>query len=514
MGDGDAGVTSPERPVGNGGSEALAPEPDIAAVPFPKLELGPVMVWPDAPVAKVRKLVVFNVGSEGPGIENLVIEGVDVRALNASTSERELEIRFPEGWSPASGLRARAGNNSLVLEIRVTPSSVGPKRWQLTILSNDPDEPALAMEVTAQGIATGVCRLSAVPDGFDLGSIIWAEHGELTVSITNEGSAPTEQCALWDFALTPDSDPRLTLPIGTEGGHLLEPGGTLKLPVRVSAQRPQGAGPLVGMLTFKTSSSSRPYVELPIQASFETHCLTIAPDDLDFGAVVGGCEPPSRSFGLYNLCSHEIVLSNVSMQGSSEFSVISGPAIPVEGLRIQPAQSPVAFQVKYTPTDIGADNGAIALDVSSADKHATYVVSTSGRGDIPGLQTDTYLQDPLPKADLLFVIDNSPSMTAYQQSVAANLDALLQHALQTGVRGVDFQIAVISADPVQGSAFIRGPTHPEADPDTVDARPRREVRGQGERRNERKWSSELPRTGACGVDASNDERGERRVPAR
>ncbi|MGA9521439.1 MAG: hypothetical protein WBV82_08245 [Myxococcaceae bacterium] len=453
--------------VGISGSEALPPEPDISVLPFPTLEFGPVMVWPEAPVAKVRKLTVFNVGSAATHIENLVIERVEVRALDASTSGRELEVRFPEGWNPSSGLRARAGQNALELEVRVTPRSVGPKRWQLTVHSNDPDEPALSMEITAQGIAASSCRITAVPDAFDLGSILWAEHGDLTVSIKNEGSAPTEQCAVWGFTLGPDSDPGLSLPFGTVGGHLLEPGETLKLPVRVTPRRNSGSGPLVGTLEFKTSSSQRPYMEVPIRASFETSCLTIAPDDLDFGTVVGGCESPIRTFALYNVCSHDVVLSSFSMVGTSqpgalsEFTVVRGPAIPIGGLAIQPGQPPVVFQLRYTPVDFGADNGTIALDIRSGDEHATYVVSMSGRGDANGLQTDVFFQDPPPKADILFVIDNSPSMAAYQQSVAANLDDFLQYALNSGVRGVDFQLAVVSADPAQGSAFLSGPTHPE-----------------------------------------------------
>ncbi len=113
--------------------------------------------------------------------------------------------------------------------------------------------------------------------------------------------------------------------------------------------------------------------------------------------------------------------------GSSEF-VVNPPAVPPGGLRIQPYQAPLPFQVRYTPADIGADTGAVALELGDGYKQWTWVESLTGRGDGSNLQTDVFMQERPPMSDILLVIDNSPSMVAHQASVAANLDALLQVA--------------------------------------------------------------------------------------
>ena len=153
--------------VGLSGSIALEPEPDINVLPFPTLDLGRIPWFADAAATSIRKVVVFNVGGAG----GLRIESVEVHALGASSLDDEIEVRFPEGWDASSVLDSRAGANALELEVRVTPDSLGLKRWALTIRSNDPDEPQLTVEVFADVIAPSPCHFSVSPEEIAIGLI-------------------------------------------------------------------------------------------------------------------------------------------------------------------------------------------------------------------------------------------------------------------------------------------------------------------------------------------------------
>jgi hypothetical protein len=71
----------------------------------------------------------------------------------------------------------------------------------------------------------------------------------------------------------------------------------------------------------------------------------------------------------------------------------------------------------------------------------TYLVGLTGRGDPSGQQTDTFMQDMQPKADILLVIDDSCSMGDKQQSLSQNFSSFIQYAASAGV---DYQLGVIT----------------------------------------------------------------------
>ncbi|MGA9525362.1 MAG: hypothetical protein WBV82_28140, partial [Myxococcaceae bacterium] len=236
--------------------------------------------------------------------------------------------------------------------------------------------------------------------------------------------------------------------------------------------------PISAMLEFRISSPTRPFVTVPINGSVPAHvsCLVVAPEELDFGTVRMGCESNTRSFLLYNTCSQDVLITDFRLadpagqpaggpdcsgpQPCPEFTLMRSVAIPTGGLRLQSGQAPVEFQVKYRPIDAGADMGSVEIDVTTGAMQSTLATTFRGTGDASNLwQTDVFLQGTPPRLDLLFVIDDSPSMAAHQSSVASNLGEFLQYLV---TRDLDFNIAVITADPAEGGIFRSGPTHPEA----------------------------------------------------
>jgi hypothetical protein len=112
------------------------------------------------------------------------------------------------------------------------------------------------------------------------------------------------------------------------------------------------------------------------------------------------------------------------------------------GLKVS-AGGLVQFNAKYHPIDYGADQGAIAINAIQSGQNVTYLVSLSGTGDMSGQQTDTFVQDQKPKADVLLVIDDSCSMSDKQMELATNFGSFLQYATATNT---DWQIAIIMTD--------------------------------------------------------------------
>ncbi len=457
--DGVGELTAPLILTGSGLSK---PQPWIDVVPGPTLDVGPVMLFPDAPAPATKKLTVWNVGVAGPEDEpehNLRIERLELRPLDEGSTAEEIEVLFPSSWDPDLGLVARAGKASVALDVRVTPASVGPKRWELTIVSNAPNAPRFVVEIAAEGIPAPPCRFEVTPEQLNLafGLISPPVYLDFPIVIQNEGVAPGEQCVVWNLRLAADSHPAFSLPYGPPDRRLLQPGEWLEVPIRLTA--PSGFEGVEGALEFDISSSSMPHVTVPLRIATQAspRCITIAPDAMDFGSVKGGCYSAPRTFLAYNTCSREIAISSLTVSGVPEFALVQAPAIPAEGLRLQPGAPPIVFQVQYAPLDVGTDTAAVLLETSSGSDTDTYQVPLTGTGSSPAWKTDVWAQ-PVEKKDLLFVIDKSPAMAPHQQSLASNLASFLQFATSTYV---DFNIAVITADPGTGAAFLSGPSHPE-----------------------------------------------------
>jgi hypothetical protein len=71
-----------------------------------------------------------------------------------------------------------------------------------------------------------------------------------------------------------------------------------------------------------------------------------------------------------------------------------------------------------------------------------------GSGTTAARNTDHFTQLETPRADILFVIDNSGSMSSRQQNLANNFGSFMQFA---NSQGLDYHIAVVSTDVIEES---------------------------------------------------------------
>lgn len=444
----DAGIDAGEPDAGHSATGLVSlPE---------RVAFGNVGMIAGAQLSVTRKLSLFYAGAG----QDLVIEGWEVSGEEVSVTGPELPVR----------LEARAGANVAELEVTLTPTSLGAKSFGLRIRTDDPERPEHTVPITAQVVPTPDCTFSAPEQfTFNLGQLAPPDYRDLKLQIINAGTRAIDRCHF--TAIEVVSDAGISLVGGPIAERVIEPGAALELVIRVPASS------ATGVLEFDVNSSSKPYVQIPITVTKPqpANCITIAPDQLDFGELMAGCSSQTRTFSVYNTCStevriHSFQMTNVAGQPAGgpncpgtaacpEFHLVQAPPIPVGGLPLAAGAPAPTFQVKYRPIDAGPDVGAFELSwsIDGGDLHSE-LVSFSGRGTSRQVQTDTYVQDAPPQLDVLFVLDDSPSMANEQSSVAANLVAYLQHLEATWF---DFQLGVISADPAATAELRSGASHPD-----------------------------------------------------
>src|SRR5690606_8550387 len=84
-----------------------------------------------------------------------------------------------------------------------------------------------------------------------------------------------------------------------------------------------------------------------------------------------------------------------------------------------------SFQVWYDPTDDGMDS--VAVEIRTSDQQL--VLPVAGSGTTTDETTDVFRQQDRTPVDILFVIDNSGSMTDKQLAVANGCDEFMRYAL-------------------------------------------------------------------------------------
>lgn len=480
------------------GSVALAGKgggPSIRVSPRPTLAFGKVGFFPGTTFNVVRKISVSNVGTKPNPPDrtaNLYLGQTDPQAgpgqlpfialtpKNANTAAGEFSVNIPSAYDVQNGIEATAGKNVIDLQVVLSPTSLGLKEAELVLYSNDPVEPAITLTLTADAQQLPPCNYQVTPGSLNFGLVTPPQFKDLPLNITNLGQNPGDICYLSGLEIAAGSDPAFQLQGGPIASKELQPKETLQVVVRLqpAGTVPSGLVSLMGNLQFNVTSPTNPQVNVPLSGAMGPSCLAIAPDTLDFGTVKKGCNSSTRQFSVYNICNSTVFVSGFAVQAGAgqpaggpecpgtspcpEFHLVSTPPIPSGNLALNPGAAPITFQAKYGPIDVGADNGAIAINAIQNGQPVAYLVSLAGTGDLVGRQTDSYQQDLQPKADILLTVDDSCSMQDKQNNLAANFTSFIQYAVGTGV---DWQLGVTTTSDDEPPICINGfcpPTPPVA----------------------------------------------------
>jgi hypothetical protein len=461
--------------------ECIGGGPKIRVSPRPNVAFGRVGYFPGNTMFSVnRRVNVQNVGvpprMPDPSF-NLFLGAVDpmsgmpgqlplfeLTPKNAITEADEFSVSLFSNYDPMTGLPPVAGQNSLDLVVTLRPRSNGRKEAELVIFSNDGADPEVKLQVSADVEQLPPCNYRVTPMMANFGLVSPGTTKDLPITITNLGTAAGDKCFLSGIDLAAGSNPAYSLVGGPVAEKELQPQESWQVVVRVA---PPGPVPMTiqtlqGELQFNVTSPTTPQARVQLRTSVGPTCLAVTPDPLDFGTVrftpppAMRCSSASKTLTIYNVCNAPVSIRRFDLQAAAgqqpggpacaggmpcpEFFLSTVPNIPAGGLNLNAAAT-TTFQARYSPIDVGSDTGAVSIEVLQSGQTVTYLVGLTGRGDPSGQQTDTFMQDMQPKADILLVIDDSCSMGDKQQSLSQNFSSFIQYAASAGV---DYQLGVIT----------------------------------------------------------------------
>lgn len=292
--------------------------------------------------------------------------------------------------------------------------------------------------------AGGVCEpaspcsagLEVSPGRLDFGSVRLGQSGHAALSVTNP--ADYDACPVGSLDLVAGSDPAFSLPAGAWKDLVLAPGETRVVDVVFS---PVALGAHTGTLAVTVAAGSPRLVNLvgrgtDVDVAFD-------PATVDLGTARLACGPVSTDLCVVNGGTAAFGVTALQVTGASDLRLVSLPALPST---VDPSGR-LCFAVRYTPTAVGTVTGTVRVRLDTGDTFTTSVTATAAESPT---QTERFVQGDVPKADILWTVDNSASMQNMQNGLSASAPAILTLLEDAGV---DYHLGVISTDVTDNGAL-------------------------------------------------------------
>jgi hypothetical protein len=384
--------------------------PDVNPFP-PAVNFGTVAIQGTA----LRILSIQNVGNAP----------LNVQSLGLNTGTPEITMEPP----PATPLILDPGS-SIDLRLHFSPADAGQDTASVVVVSNDRDEGTLTIPLNGIGGVPTTCSISVAPSQVTFGLVERGRTATLPVEVRNAGAQP---CNIANIRLSGASEFALTS--GVQATVNIPPGGTHRIEISYS---PAAYGQHMTLLEFDADDPAQMMAQVPVSGASEQSDILVIPSTLDFNVVPVTCRSPNRAVTVYNTGNSVVQINNVFLDPTTTPEFELQPFTVPQSVA---AGGSAVITLRYHPADIGTDTGV--LFISHSASAIPVAVPLSGEGQISPTVTDRFQQLPTPQADVLFVVDNSCSMSEEQGSLGSNLGAFLSFAQ---AQSIDYQIAVTTTD--------------------------------------------------------------------
>lgn len=339
---------------------------------------------------------------------------------------------------PPPAAQILAPGQKLDFLVQFTPKDATDDKGALVVESDDPDQPKLEVELTSKLGSANACELVPNPTILQFGFVATGRSKQLPVAMTNNGFG---DCFITQTAINPN--PSNVFSVITKlppQGQVIPSGSTYPITV---AFTPSADGSFQGTLLLTSNDSRGKPIEIKLVASGGKLCLEALPDPLDFGAVRVGCSSGKQPLEIFNICNSAVSVTGLAFGAGTnkqhvEFSIKSAPTFP----QAVPFGQSIKVELAYVARDLGPDLGSLEIANTIAGQ-SPISIALRGEGVSTDAQKDVFKQLQKPEIDILFVVDDSGSMSDDQNNIANNFSSFIKWA---STLQVDFQIGVVTTD--------------------------------------------------------------------
>lgn len=307
-----------------------------------------------------RVVTIFNIGGA-----DLLVNSVTVTNTGGPSDAFSLAVE------PVQPFIVKPGAH-VDVTVRFAPDQGGDYFGQLTIESNDADQPTLVIDMTGTGGAADINAFIA--NSGEFGNVCSGTFSDMNLTIQNNGSCDLE---IDSVTLSGLDQAAFDLPDGSLAGTIIEAGNSLLVPVRFEPDQCSDET-LNASVEIASNSPGEENVQVPISGVSSCPNLVIDPASLsglnafpatvvDVGATLGCFS--DQDVVLRNTSECPLTIDSIDTDGA-DFSVIAPTVFPV---LLPGGEETLAVTVRFTPQSDadpqlpGEITGLLSIDSDDPD---------------------------------------------------------------------------------------------------------------------------------------------------
>lgn len=169
--------------------------------------------------------------------------------------------------------------------------------------------------------------------------------------------------------------------------------------------------------------------------------IVVEPSELNFGGMEVGCSA-EEIVTIKNIGNSDLVIDSINQISINMSEVfIDYGSLPSFPWILVPSQE-VDIVVGYSPLDIGLDQASLVIE-SNDPNNNIFSVYQSGEGISEYRVKDTFLQKDIVLSDIIFILDNSGSMSGIQNSLSNQIYSFMETINELNL---DYRLGFSSTD--------------------------------------------------------------------
>ena len=249
--------------------------------------------------------------------------------------------------------------SDITIIVKFTPSSAGSKLATLRIVSNDPDNPVVLVQLLGNGIKVPGPDINLSETSIDFAEVELGKSLTKNLMISNVGDA-----ALLISSMTSNNTQFTITTVST-----ISPGATLAIPVKFT---PASEGLKTGLIAITSNDPDESTVVISVKGSgikFPMPNIRVSPSILDFGNVEVGTSL-SKILYIYNDGNATLKISSIT-SNNILFVVVDKSDVSPGGMIMVPIQ--------FISTSLGQKEGTITIKSNDTDE-PNKTMSVRGNG--------------------------------------------------------------------------------------------------------------------------------------
>ena len=319
----------------------------------------------------------------------------------------------------------------------------------LVIENSSPETPTLTVPLTVTGGGSPTCEMTILPNRMNFGLVTRGRSVTRELRAVNRG---TGTCELRSQSV----DPLVPIPIPGLGdvffeltrpivGNQAAAGQFMPFEITYSPELFNADSAIYTLNYYDPFTNTDKMAQSNLSGVSGESNIEVIPGRLDFGQVTAGdCASREERVTVYNTGLVDLCITGMSLEGAgcSEFLITNRPVADQDGCIIVTRNRPAEVNLVYEPGNLGGDNCDLVF-VSDAADAPELRVPLEGEGVSNSSQVDEFVQTSGQTVDVLFIIDNSGSMSEEQENLSDNFANFINGAQMFQN---DYQIGVVTTD--------------------------------------------------------------------